>query len=95
LDLLMGTAHGAKALIDAIGRLIMYIIIKTYVPVHMVVQFFYYSTAVLFLVRCVRFNLVCDFQSHVLMTYLSRGPAPWHLRLPLHLWRSHHHQVPM
>jgi hypothetical protein len=40
LDLLMGTAHGAKALIDAIGRLIMYIIIKTYVPVHMVVQFF-------------------------------------------------------
>jgi hypothetical protein len=55
----MGTADGAKALIDAIGRLILYIIINTYVPMHMVVQFFYYSSAVLFLaLMCeVRFGL--------------------------------------
>ncbi|XP_047075007.1 uncharacterized protein LOC124684790 isoform X2 [Lolium rigidum] len=25
--------------------------------------------------------------------HLDTGPAPWHLRLPLQLWRSHHHQV--
>jgi hypothetical protein len=40
LDLLMGNADGAKALIDAIGRLRLYIIINTYIPMHMVVQFF-------------------------------------------------------
>jgi hypothetical protein len=47
-DLLMGIVDGAKALIDASDRLILYIIINTYVPMHMVVQFLLLPSCTLF-----------------------------------------------